>query len=233
MQADTYQRSVEAVHFDDFLRYLAADYTVTKGTGGTLATVVAAGLANGGWLNIPTAASAANDYQSVSSLFPVIEYVAKSPVHAEARLLITESAAQLTSWYFGLVDTLTTGFLASTGLPPASWRGAVFFKTKTSDAIQFRVSNGTAKSTNTNVGTFVSGTPFTLGIQFDPGAGVTGTVKPEINGNSDTPTLTPIPALSFLLSGMGPLYLSTGIVTSTTAAETLAIDYWGVESYRL
>ncbi len=231
MQADVYQRSIQQSFYDEFDRYAAGNYTLTKGTGGTAATVVAAGLTAGGWLNVPTAASAANDYYSVSTLTPMFEFLAGKPLHVEGRLLITESGAQLTSFYFGLTDTLTTGFLASTGLPPASWKGAVIYKTKTSDNLVCRVSNGTVK-TSVTIGKFVSGKPLLLGLTFDPAGGTTCYIKPEVQGYNDNASLYPIQPISFLLAGVAPMYLSAGIVTSTTAAETLALDYWAAESYR-
>lgn len=241
MLSNTYEKPLSGQYFQDFLTYAAGDYTFTKGTGGTVAQVVAAGSALGGWLNVPTAATA-NDYQSIALAGKVFEvpsqanlglakpkYVPK--LTFEARLKITESASNSTSWYFGLTDTLTTGLLTSAGAPASSFNGAIFWKPKNTNQISFMVSQGTAQATFANIGTFVSGTSIVLTGVLDPGNGVQGWAQPQINGDGST-NLIPIKRQPFTLP-LVPCYLSAGIVASVATAETLGLDYWGVDFTRV
>jgi hypothetical protein len=235
MLADVYQRSMSGQLFDDFRDYVAANYTLTKGTGGTAATVLTATSAtavgaSGGWLNLPTAASQ-HDYYSISSQHPSFELLAKLPVVAEARICLVEAATNSSNWYFGLTDTLTTGLVSNAGVPASSFNGAVFYKPAGASTIKFMSSNGTTQQINANVGTFVSGTPLLLTIAYDPANGVTGYITPAINSQPDK-SLIPIPRQPITLSGLAPMYLSAGVNASTAAAETLQLDYWGVDFYR-
>ncbi len=238
MLADVVQKANTQVHFDDFPLYRVADFVLTKGTGGTVikatgttvpATPTYGGIA-GGWLNVPTAAST-NDYQSISVVSKMVEFLAGLPVTVEARLMVTEAASNSSSWYFGVTDTLTTGLLSTVGVPASSFKGAVVYKSEGSANINFMVSNGSTQSTPIVIGTFVSGKPLLVTIVFDPGSGTTGYCTPQLNSQSDN-ALTPIRRQAFLLAGMAPMYLSAGIVASTSAAETLQLDYWGVEATR-
>lgn len=233
MIADVHQKSISAQIFDDFLTFDASRYTLVKGTGGAVVVSSAAGAALGGWLNLPTGALL-NDYQSISQANPCYEFLGapKLPMRVEAKIKISESALNSSSWYFGLTDVLTTGFLGSNGLPPASYHGAVVFKPKGSPVLQFDSANGAVKSSISNIGTFTPGVSLLLSIVFDPNDGVTGFLKPEINGQADV-NLTPLKAQPIVLAGMAPMFLSFGIVASTAAAETAAIDYMGAEFYRL
>ena len=242
MLADTIRRSNTGRYFEDFLVYRSGDFTLTKGTGGAVAQQATAGGVAGGWLKVPTGALA-NDYQSISTA-KVFEFLGLSvgqsnitaarnlpTVLAEARLLVSEAAANSSSWYFGLTDTLTTGFLDSTGAPPASWKGAVIYKPTGSNVIKFRASNGTANASLTNIGTFVSGVPLLLSIVFDPSDGVTGYCLPEINTDASLNGV-PLQRQPITLSGLSPMALSAGIVAGTAAAETLQLDYMGCEFRR-
>jgi hypothetical protein len=203
---------------------------VTKGTGGTVAVANSAGTAAGGWLNVPTAASA-NDYQSIASQVKIFEFLAGKPLAAEARVLVTESGSNTSSWYFGLTDTLTTGFLTNAGAPPSSFIGAVIYKPTGSTDLKLVVSNGSTQ-TITKIGTFTSGTSLLLSILFNPNDGVTGFIKPEINSQADL-NLVPIQPTPIAFSGVAPMYLSAGIKAVGSAAETISLDYWGVDVYRI
>jgi hypothetical protein len=238
MLADTFQKSMSGQYFQDFFNYTSGDYIVTHGTGGTVAVATASGTASGGWLKLPTAASA-NDYESLAIANPILEVSVDNtlsppkrlPIAAEARIKISETAANSSSWFFGLTDTLTTGFLSSAGAPPSSFSGAVIYKAHGSSTIQFITSNGSSQAKNTNIGTFVSGTPLLLSILVNPNDGVTARVTAELNGQADL-NLVPIQPLSLTLASLNPMYMACGIVASTSSAETLLLDYWGYEFAR-
>ncbi len=233
MLSDVYKHSQSSSFFDDFFKYLSTDFTLTVGTGGTIALATGATSAGvpggaGGWLNVPTAASL-HDYQSISR--GAYEFLPGKPLIVEARILLTDAAANSSNWYLGLTDTLTTGFVTNAGVTPASYNGAVFYKKAGAATIGFETSNGTTKTTVANVGTFVSGVPLVLSLWFDPADGTTGFVTPGLNGNADL-GFVPLRHQAIPLAGLVPMYLSAGVNASTAAAETLQLDYWGVQSAR-
>ncbi len=233
MLSDVYKHSQSSSFYDDFFKYLSTDFTLTVGTGGTIALVASATSAGvvgaaGGWLNVPTAASL-HDYQSISR--GAFELLPGKPVVIEARIQLIDAATNSSNWYLGLTDTLTTGFVTNSGVTPATYNGAVFYKKAGAATIGFETSNGTTKSTVANVGTFVSGAPLVLSIWFDPGNGTTGFCTPGLNGNADL-GFVPLRRQSIPLAGLVPMYLSAGVNASTAAAETLQLDYWGVQAAR-
>lgn len=245
MLAATVQKFATSQYFHDFDKvYAAGDWTITHGTGGTPSENVTAGGALGGWLKNPTAASA-SDYQSISTPTKIFEFlnlgtapsslVAKTvcPVVAEGRFLLTESGANLSGFYFGLTDTLTTGLITSAGVPASSFIGAIIYKKHGSATLRAMSSNATVQNDNSNIGTFVSGKPVVFTISFDPGDGVTGYISYMVNGLGYDANKKDIPRQPITLAGLAPMYLSFGIVAGAAgAAETMLIDYWGVESTR-
>jgi hypothetical protein len=240
MLSDTYQLANAGQFRDDFLTYDSSRYVDTNSGSGPPAITV--GTAAGGWLQVPTKASL-NDYRSLS-LGPVFALAAGSPVRVEARLKISEAASMSSSWFFGLTDTLTAGFLSTAGAPPSSYNGAIIWKPKNGNVILFETASSAApaglnhKNRLTNIGTFTSGASITLGFVFDyrdmlPGqAGPNGSVLPTIRGQSDL-NLLPLLRQPIFLPGMPPLYLSAGVLAGTAAAETLQVDYWGAEWSRV
>lgn len=220
--------------FDDFFAVNTALYTDTNSGGSPPPLSVANAL--GGWLQAPTKA-AQNDYRSVSTpaLFELLD---ERPLTVGARIKVVEAAASSSSWYFGLVDTLTAGFLSTAGAPPSSYKGVVLWKSKNSNMIKFETANGSTKWTLQSVGAFESGAPLQLAINFNPtefrpgGGGRNGTVRPFVNGQSDDPDGRQLPVQPIAFGDMGPLYLSLGVVAGTAAAETLQVDFLGAEFAR-
>lgn len=247
MLADVHQKSSTLQMFDDFIKYDSGLYVDTNSGSSPPAIAIStgAGNASGGWLNVPTKALT-NDYRSIS-LPPIIEFQAGYPVTVELRFVVSEAAANSSSWFFALTDTLTTGFLASTGATPASYKGAAIWKMHGDSAIHAETSNGTTKWTVPKIGVFVSGVPMLLTLAFDPadpypsnpgilGPTPLGSVRPLINAMGTDAKGdqfgVPMPPMRIPLAGMAPMYLSAGIVASTSAAETLSIDYIGADAYR-
>lgn len=218
--------------YDDFASWNTNVWATDTNDGatGAVAALETAGSA-GGWLSLATAA-ALNDYHVISGR-KVFEFLANRPVHAEIRLKVTEAGANSSHWFFGLTDTLTGGFMAdTTGLPPASYRGAVLYKPTGATAIQVQTANGSTKTTNATAGVFASGTILTLGFTFDPGNGTTGKVQFYINGQGTNSQFVKIAPHSVALSGFTPMALAFGVKAGTTSAETMLTDYVGGEITR-
>ena len=225
---------------DDFLSVPAWLNDVNSGSSPPALSVASAG---GGWLQLAPKA-VANDYRTIAT-GNVFELIKGSPVSATIRMRITEAAALSSSFYLALTDTTAAGFLTTSGVPPASYNGCCLFKTAGSAALQFQTARGSVKNTLANVGTFVSGTALVLSLQFEPGltasggnvpAGTSrasaGSVISRVNGQSVGPTGTPLIALPLGLVAMPPLCFAVGVLASTSAAETLMLDYLIVEFSR-
>lgn len=222
------QRDAVADFFEDFFVWRSGDWTDTN-DGGT--GTVAVANARGGWLQLPTAA-AQHDYHLLGTPAKLIELVAARPVQVEARIKITEAAANSSSWVFGISDTLTTGFMANDGEPPASWDGSVIYKPTGATAIKHKTSNASAATVTANIGTFATGTEIVVGLVFDPGDGTTGSFQPYVNGMGTKPNFDKLPAHRVTLASLGPCYLIFGVKAGTAAAETLQIDYVGAQLTR-
>jgi len=238
MLADTVNRQVNVQLFDDFLKFDAGFWADTNS--GSSPPPISVANASGGWLQCATHATL-NDYRSVST--PAVwEILPDKPVLIEARIKIAEAAPNSSGWYFGLTDTLTAGFLSASGQPPSSYRGAVVWKAPGSNVIAFQTSNGTNQRTIAKLGTFESGSPLLLSIAFDPG-GSSPSIAPgsmflaspligtpaglQFDQQAGARRALPIP-----VAGLVPMCLSVGVLAGTAAAETLQVDYAGVDSYR-
>lgn len=233
MPSSTYDKAVSSRFWDDF-PFLNPGYADTNSGGSPPSLSIAgdAGATSGGWLKAPTKASA-NDYRGLATP-PLFELLAGKPLTASARIRVAESGANTSSWYFGLVDVLTAGFLQTTGAPPSSYNGAVLWKAAGSNLVHFEIARGTTKSRVLGVGTFVSGAATLLSLHFRPADPDAGTVLAGVGGPSglQNPVGTPVRPQPIALAGLTPLFLSAGVVASTSAAETLQIDYWGVDADR-
>lgn len=231
MLASAPPRATRAAFFEDFFLFTAAQWTDTNDSGTGAVGLLAAAGAAGGWLSVATAA-AANDYHLITA--PIaIEFKADRPVITEIRFKVTESSANTAHWCVGLLDTVTTGFMAdTTGEPPASWDGAVIYKPAGAAVIKAKSSNGSASVANTNLGTFVSGATYTAGITFHPKDGTTGEVQFFLNEMGSSSSFVVFPPHKILLASMAPMALAFGIKASASAAETILVDYVGCEITR-
>jgi hypothetical protein len=207
--------------FDDFSELNTSRFASTD-DGATGTNAIAAKI--GGWMNVVTA-GAANDYHAMGSQ-KIVEFLAGKPVTWEIRLACTEANTNQANIAVGLSDLVTTGFMQDANAGPlASYHGAVFYKTGGTSVWGFETANGTTKTTNASLGAFVSGANTTLAVQFNPNDGVTGIFTPYLNGVAGTPHRV-------ALSGLTAALEFFAVKAGSTSAETVSVDYVGLEVYR-
>jgi len=212
---------------DDFLNLNTAATnglwsSVNDGATGTLG--LSTSLGAGGWINIPSA-GADNDYQLLATASKPFKFAAGKPLFLDCSLVLTEGATNVANWVMGLSSITTTGILASDGGGVAgTFDGALFYKVDSTMSIKFTTSASSTQTTAT-LATFVSGTTYRLGLQFDPNDGTTGIVTPYINGVAYTPQ-------TIALSGLGLMHAVVGVKAGSTTAETLSVDYLRVYGRR-
>jgi hypothetical protein len=215
--------------YDDFVCNNTTKTTdtwqVVKGTGGALALrSTAPSLC--GWLNIPTAAAAANDYQCFFTQQPIFNLVSGGLLAFEAALQLTEAATNKASWFAGFTSVTTTGFLQNTGVPPTSYSGAVVYKTQNTLNINAQTSNGSTQNTTSNPAAAVSGQTFIVGGVLNSNDNTTGIFTyfiSTVTGNSRS--LLATGTLNLTLASLANMYFGFGVRTATTSAETLSLDW--------
>jgi hypothetical protein len=196
----------------------------TKGTGGTLA------LANKacGVINIPTAASA-SDYLVLSTQEPIFKLANYNPIVFEGYFNLTEAATNAASWFFGLTSVLTAGWIQTSGVPPTSYSGLMFYKATGALLLKVQSSNGTTQSTPVTAATVVSGQSYILGAKIDPNDGVTALITyyvSTVTGSPPVRTLVSTGTVNLTLASLANMYLAFGVMCgSGGTAETLSADY--------
>lgn len=196
-----------------------------KNTGGTITVNATAG----GWVGIPTAASA-NDYNVFASQAAMYALAANKPIWYEIGINVTEANTNESSWFVGLSSVTTTGFLSNAGAVPSSYSGAVFWKPKGAMAVNFGVSNGTTQSSTAPLFTAVSGTTYWLGCYLNPNDGTTAIVTPYaayLSGGVYT-LITPVgggTSLNLAIASLANMYFQFGIRAGSSSAETLNVDF--------
>jgi hypothetical protein len=175
----------------------------------------------GGVCNIVTAA-ADNDYHGIRSMGQSFLFLSGKKLWFEARFKLTEATVNESAWWFGLMDTVTTGGLqADAAGPLASYDGALIWKDEGTMTIDFETSNAATQATADGD---VSGTWTTVGFYFD-GTATTSTITPYYNVAGGT-TLTAGTAQNITLAGLEEMHVVAGVKAGpTAAAETLQIDY--------
>lgn len=208
-----------------------------KGTGGVIAVASTAG----GWLNIPTAAAATNDYQIFASQAAFYTLLANKPLWFEVGLSVTEANTNTSSWYAGFGSTTTTGFLQNSGAPPASYSGAMFWKAQGAMALSWQTSNATTQNTTATTLAVTSGTQYMLGMYINPNDGVTALVTPYISSYSRTaplltnlvsPALGNAPTLNLTIASLASMFFQFGVRTASASAETISVDFAQVVAFR-
>lgn len=219
--------------FDDFM-YPAtsaiSDTTawsvISDGTTGTPVFQDAAG----GVFNVVTAASD-NDYSAYKSLAQPFLFAAGKPLWFDARFRISEATTNESTWWFGLMDTTTTGGMQADALGPlASYDGALIYKTpETALTVNFETSNAGTQVTGAAFATSISNTWHRAGFHFD-GATTTGNITPYFhNGTSWTAGTSH----AITLSGLEEMNVVFGVKAGPTAgAETLQVDFIRVVQIR-
>jgi hypothetical protein len=214
--------------YDDFIDNNTTKTTdvwqLIKGTGGslTLSSTKACG-----WINIPTAAST-NDYQCFATQEPVFIIPASGgfTLAWEAYVNVTEANINKASWFCGFTSVTTTGFLSNTGVPPASYSGAVIYKTQGGLTLNAQTSNGTTQNTASTITTVVSGTSYIIGMAINSNDGVTAVVTYYVSSvSSNVRTLVTSGTLNLTIASLAVMYFMFGIRAASGSAETLTVDY--------
>lgn len=216
--------------YDDFvtLNNVATNglWLVTKGTGGAITLSSTAGTTSGGWVRIPTAASA-SDYQTFATQKAVMGMGVNVDMAFEVSINVTEAATNASSWYAGFTSTLTAGFLAS-GVPPSTYSGVVFYKTTGGLLVKCQTSNATTQVTSGTLATAVTATTLILGAYINHNDNVTAIVTPYVStvaANVRT-SVAVGPTLNWTIASLANMFFSFGIAAgSGGTAETLCVDY--------
>ena len=161
-----------------------------------------------------------NNESYVSSEHEIFKFQTDKKLYFEARIKLTEAATDDANFIVGLSDTVAADSLLDNGAGPmASYDGACFFKVDGgTTAMQFECSNAGTQDTETNVGTFTSGSWHILGFTYDYADGVTASITPYVNGTAGT-------AVTMLISGLEEMHILLGVKAGGANAETLLVDY--------
>jgi hypothetical protein len=205
-------------------------WNVFKGTGGSIA------LANkaGGWVNLPTAASA-NDYVGLSTQQPIFALKGGVPLAFECAINVTEANTNTASWWCGFTSTLASGFISNAGAPPSSYSGFVFYKTEGTLSLFVQGSNGSTQlpATPAAVAAVVSGQTYLLSAFLDPNDGVTGVVTYFVSTVvSNVRTFVATGKVNLTLASLSNMYFAYGIKTASAGAETLTLDWAQAAGFR-
>lgn len=178
--------------------------------------------AAGGIFNVVTAA-AQDDYSAYSSVTEAFKFAAGKALWFEARFKLAEATTNDAAWWFGLMDTLTTGGLQTGASGPlASYDGALIWKDEDTLTVDFETSNAGTQATLSAFATCISDTWHRAGFYFD-GTATTSTITPYFhNGTSWTVGA----AQNITLSGLEEMHIVFGVKAGPGgAAETLQVDY--------
>lgn len=201
-------------------------WLVTKGTGGTMALSSTTNKQSCGWISIATAASA-SDYVTYSTQQPVFSLQSNIPLAFEVGFNLTEASTNAASWYAGFTSTVTSGFLSS-GAPPASYSGAVVYKTTGALLIKAQTANATTKVTSGTLASSVSGTTLFIGGALSPNDNVTALFTPYISTvAANVRTLVAVGAtMNLTMASLANMYFAFGVAAgSGGTAETIFVDY--------
>lgn len=207
---------------DDFTKLDTVQWTSVDDAGTGTNTVDAT---HGGWMGVVTA-GADNDYHSAVSAAKSFQFKAGKVLSFEAKIKMTEANTDQGSFVVGLMDTTTTGGLQTgTSGPLASFDGAIFYKIEGTQYIKFMVSNGTSQTISTITWAFTSATEYTVRFDYGPDNGTTGWIQPYVNEVPGT-------RITVDIATMGAMYALFGVKAGSSSAETLKIDYIGVQGHR-
>jgi len=218
--------------FDDFMN--PATTAISDATAWTVLSDGATGTpvfqdAAGGIFNVVTAA-ADNDYSAYSSVTEPFKFAAGKRLWFEARVKVAEATTDDSTWWVGLIDTLTTGGMQADALGPlASYDGALIYKTpETALTLNFESSNAGTQVTSAAEVTSVTDTWNRVGFFFDGGnsdSATTATLTPfyAVNGSN---TFVRGASQTITLAGLEEMHVVYGIKAGPGgAAETLQVDY--------
>jgi len=215
--------------FDHFTEFTTAKtWTQTLGGTGAAPTISATGLS--GVLSMAVTGASANDSTYIATTGTFFKWAAGIPCAAETLLQFSEASTNNAMMCFGFSSTVSATLMAdTTGAMPASFSGAMIYKTPGSTVWKVLSSQSTTQNSNT--------TPYTAGQSaftrlriechivngvveiyyfIDQGTGLQQMI--------DASSLKPIKH-TISLSSPAAMKLALGAKNGTTAAETLLVDY--------
>lgn len=231
--------STQSIFFDDFLQQASAtgsEYDVYTDMNDGATGTNAFQDANGGWLNVVTAA-AADDYHGIRTLAKPWLFAAGKELWLEARFRVSEGTTNQSGYVIGLMDTFTTGGIqAGTAGPLASFSGAIFYKNSTSMAMNFLTSNSTTQNKTTGIGTVVTNQITKVLFHCDGGlianSATIGVVTPFLDIGDGNGWVKGT-AQNITFAALNQMALVASIKAgSGAAAETLQLDYLKVNATR-
>lgn len=231
--------SVQSIFFDDFLQQASAtgsEYDVYTDMNDGATGTNAFQDANGGWINVVTAA-AADDYHGLRTTAKPWLFAAGKETWLEARFKVSEANTNQSAYVIGLMDTFTTGGIqAGTAGPLASFSGAIFYKNSTSMAMNFLTSNSTTQNKTTGIATTVTNQTIKVLFHCDgglvAGSSTIGVVTPFVDIGDGNGWVKGTPQ-NITFASLNQMALVASIKAGSSAgAETLQLDYLKVNSTR-
>jgi hypothetical protein len=211
-----------AEYFDDLYEYdptaTVGNFAVTEDAGADGGDVLDATLPNG-VLSVGCDGDD-NDECYVASINKVTKFQTDKKVYFEAKVKLTEANTDDANWCAGLCSVYAANTLVDNGAGlVTTFDGAMFYKVDGTMKIYFRTSNGAVQGDAIDMGTFVSGTWYTLGFLYDYNDGVTAKVTPYVNGVAGTTQNITISGLDALLHAV------FGVKAGGANEEALKVDY--------
>jgi hypothetical protein len=217
--------------YDDFvsLNNVASTglWLVTKGTGGTVALSSTSGTQSCGWIQTPTAASA-SDYIMHTTQQPVFTMQSNMDMAFELSVNVTEAATNASSWYGGFTSSKTSGWIQTSGVPPTTYSGVMFWKATGGLLLKCQSSNGTTQNSSATLATVVSAQTYTFGAYINHNDNVTAIVTPYVRTVTANVTTSVAvgPTINWTIASLSNMYFGFGIMCgSGGTAETLKLDY--------
>jgi len=191
-------------HFDDFVQYVAADWTVTTGANaGT--TALTAG--QGGRIILTTAAVSTADYEAIQKTPATFNFSSTQQVWFEVKMQASVVAASI------LLAGITAGSLGAT-LAPTD--GIYFKKNAAAATVDLVLTKASTSTTLASVATLVAATDVRLGFYYNGKDAVEVYVNDSLVARQST--LTNLPTATALSA-------SLGVVNGAAVATTLTSDF--------
>jgi hypothetical protein len=211
-----------AEYFDDLFEYdptaTVGNFAVTEDAGADVGDGLDAMLPNG----VLSVGCDGDDNEEcyVASINKVTKFQTNKKAYFEARVKLTEANTDDANWCVGLCSVYAANTLVDNGAGlVTTFDGAMFYKVDGTMNIYFRSSNGAVQGAAINMGTFVSGTWYTLGFLYDYNDGVTAKITPYVNGVAGTTQDIAIAGLDALLHAV------FGVKAGGANEEILKVDY--------
>jgi hypothetical protein len=175
-----------------------------------------------------------NDEIYFASNIAVFKYLDGKPIAFETRITPAEANTDDANVMVGLMDAVgADSLLDDGGGPKASYSGAVIYKVDGGTAWVCETSNGTAQTTNTSDKTVVADTATTLRIQLQPTTATNYVATFFIDEEQlKDATCNQFIQQNVSLTSAAAMQAVIGLKNGSANAETLVVDYVGVEELR-